>query len=639
VSSTRLHLTDLPWLPRTPADFRARLRDVAERPAADAGRALQALAGSAIGLNQSISLAQTLQRLTAAAPVSGLAPFRLGVVSNATTSFLKPALIGAALRYGVALDVVVADFGQLEQEAFDPAGVINVARPDAILLAIDHRGLPFRSPGADAWPVYRAEPAIEAFTTIRNGFRAHAGATCIVQSLPAPTEVLFGSLDMAAAGTLRAATAAFNAHLVAECVRGGDILADVDWLAQRVGLDEWYDDRHWYLSRLPFSQRALPLYADYIARIVGAMRGKSRKCLVLDLDNTIWGGVIGDDGLDGIALHPGDGRGEAFRAVQTLALDLRRRGIVLAVCSKNDESIARQAFREHSGMMLREQDIAVFMANWDDKATNLERIAERLELGLDALVFLDDNPVERAQVRGALPQVAVPELPDDASEYARLLAVAGYFESVAFTSDDLARADQYRGNAERARVLEGSRNVDEFLRSLDMEITLGPFLPAGRKRIAQLINKTNQFNVTTRRYTEQQVAALEDSAEHYTLQVSVRDRFGDNGMISVVICERGAEEWRIDSWLMSCRVLNRKVEEAVCSRIARDARAAGAKRLAGLYIPTDRNGIVRNLYARLGFEAAGTQDGTERWLLDLGRYVPPELLLRFVEQPAPAQAP
>lgn len=634
MSSARLHLTDLPWLPRMPADFRARLRAIEGLPADEAGRALQQLAGSAVGLNQSISLAQALARLSTTAPLKGLTPFRLGVVSNATTSFLKPALVGAALRYGIALEVVTADFGQLEQEAFDPAGTINASRTDAVLLAIDHRGLPFRSPGSEPWPAFRAEPAIQAFTTLRDGFRAHAGAACIIQTLPAPTEVLFGSLDATTAGTLRAAIATFNAHVIAEATRGGDVLADVDWLAQRVGLDEWYDDRHWYLSRLPFSQRALPLYADYVARLVGAMRGKSRKCLVLDLDNTIWGGVIGDDGLDGIALHPGDGRGEAFRAVQTLALDLRRRGIVLAVCSKNDESTALQAFRDHPGMVLREQDIAVFMANWDDKATNLERIAQRLELGLDALVFLDDNPVERAQVRGALPQVAVPELPGDASEYARLLAVAGYFESVAFTADDLARADQYRGNAERARVLEGSRNVDEFLRSLNMEITFAPFVAAGRKRIAQLINKTNQFNVTTRRYTEQQVAALEGSDRHYTLQVSVRDRFGDNGMISAVICERDAEEWRIDSWLMSCRVLNRKVEEAVCSRIAAEARAAGATRLVGVYIPTERNGIVKNLYSRLGFEAAGGNDGGERWVLDLARYQPPELLLRVVDQPA-----
>jgi FkbH-like protein len=280
------------------------------------------------------------------------------------------------------------------------------------------------------------------------------------------------------------------------------------------------------------------------------------------------------------------------------------------------------------------------MANWEDKATNLERIARQLDLGIDALVLLDDNPAERAQVRQALPQVAVPEVGDDATNYARILTMAGYFESVAFTREDLARADQYKSNADRARLLETARNLDEFLQSLDMQIEFTPFSAAGRKRTTQLINKTNQFNTTTRRYTEQQVASLEGSREHYTLQVAVRDKFGDNGMIGVVICSIDDTRWEIDTWLMSCRVLNRQVEHAVCNRLVRDALAAGARQLVGTYIPTDRNGLVKDLFSRLGFQRLPDDTETQqRWILDLDGYVPlPAFFTERTQEEVPSAA-
>jgi len=614
-------IVDLPWLPRLSETFRAQVRAVEPDSASDWGVLLRQLATQHIGLTQAISLSQSLVRLSAKQPSKALTSFRLGLVSNATTDFLRPMLIATALRFGIALEIIAADFGQIMQEAVDPDSQLNRAKPDAVLLAIDHRGWPLRS-GGSTWPPFDAATANADLSLICQSFRKHSGAICFVQTLAAPPELLFGSLDAATPGTLRSAIAAFNARLIEDTPRGGDVIVDIDWLAQSVGLDAWYDDRQWYLARTPFAQKALPLYADFICRIIAALRGKARKCLILDLDNTLWGGIIGDDGIDNIALSPGDPRGEAFRTIQSTAADLRRRGVVLAVCSKNDAATALEVFRTHPEMILKESDIAVFMANWDDKATNIERIASQLELGLDAMVLLDDNPAERAQVRQALPQVAVPELDEDPSSYARTLLAAGYFESTAFTREDLARAEQYQGNADRARVLAGSRNLDDFLHSLQMRMDCSPFNAVGRKRIAQLINKTNQFNVTTRRYTEQEVAEFESSAQHYTLQISVKDRFGDNGMISVVICTKRNVEWDIDTWLMSCRVLNRKVEEAVCNRIARDAKAAGAKRLLGTFAPTDRNSIVRELYSKLGFKLLDEQPTASRWVLDLESFTP-----------------
>lgn len=634
--SGHLPLVEMPWLPRTAATFRADLRALEQAAPPDWSAELQRLAGQHLGLNQALALAQAAGRLKAAhGKPKGLASFRLGVVANATLDFVGPLLVASALRHGVDLEVIAAEFGQAMQEAADPASKLNQSRPDAVLLAIDHRGLPFRSYGA--FPPFDGEAAAAEIGAIAAGFRRNCGAPCLVQTLPCPPELLFGSLDRATRGTLRAELAAFNAALARDATARGDLVVDVDWLAQSIGADEWFDDRQWYVARLACSMRALAPYADLVARTIGAIRGKTRKCLVLDLDNTLWGGVIGDDGLDGIALQPGDARGEAHRAIQQAAADLRARGIVLAVCSKNDEATARQPFRTHDGMILRESDIAVFVANWDDKATNLERIARQLDIGIDSLVLLDDNPVERAQVRAALPQVAVPEVGADPSRYVRILLSAGYFESVTFTAEDLARADQYAGNAQRAQALEGSRNLDEFLLSLEQEISFAPFTAQGRKRITQLINKTNQFNVATRRYTEQQVASLESSGEHYTLQYSVRDRFGDNGMIGVVICAIDGETWHVDSWLMSCRVLNRGVEQAVCNRLVDDARRAGARSIRGTYVPTDRNGMVKDLFQKLGFTRDGDESaGRQCWSLAVDAYVPHRV---FAIERAAARAP
>jgi FkbH-like protein len=430
-------------------------------------------------------------------------------------------------------------------------------------------------------------------------------------------ETLFGSLDRALPGTLRSLIDWINREL-AEFVSGsGDVLLDVAGLAETVGLSDWHDPQLWNMAKFAFSDQLIPLYADHVARTLAAIRGKSRKVLILDLDNTVWGGVIGDDGLDGIKIAQGDATGEAHLAVQRMALDLRQRGIVLAVCSKNTDEVAREPFEKHPEMLLKLDHIAVFNANWNDKATNIQAIVEELSLGLDAMVFLDDNPAERGLVRKLLPQVAVPELPEDAAGYARTLAAAGYFEAVAFAGEDLKRADFYQDNARRATLQQQVGGVDAYLASLDMTITFQPFDATGRARIVQLINKSNQYNLTTRRYTDPEVIAAENDPTVFTLQVRLADIFGDNGMISVIICRPAdAGVWEIDTWLMSCRVLGRKVEHMVLREILEHARLAGIHKLVGTYKPTDRNKLVVDHYARLGFTKLIEEDsGLTRWEL------------------------
>jgi FkbH-like protein len=609
----------LGWLPPPPPDFAAQCRAAAD-DGADLGRRIQWLAAHALDETQLNRLARVVTGARAGGrSLAPLVPFRLAIISNATTGLIAPALVATAARYGIALDCVEAGFGQVLQEAVTAGSAIHRADPDAVLVALDFRGLPLRiTPGDVAAADATVTAAIDHLAAIRAGVRSHGRAVCILQTLARPVEANFGNLDAVVPGTQRSLIDAVNRAIAASIAGTEDLLLDVAGLAETVGLAEWHDPTLWNMAKLPFASEFLPLYAEHVCRLIAALRGRSRRCLILDLDNTVWGGVIGDDGLEGIVIGQGDPTGEAHLAVQQTALALRDRGIVLAVSSKNDDQTARLPFRQHPEMLLRENHIAVFQANWNDKATNIKAIAEALSLGLESMVFLDDNPVERGLIRQLLPAVAVPELPADPALYARTLLAGGYFEAVTFSDEDRKRAEMYQDNARRVALQSRAGDVEGYLASLAMVITFQPFDQTGRARIAQLINKSNQYNLTTRRYTEAEVAQAERDPDCFTLQVRLADTFGDNGMISVVICRRRGDDWEIDTWLMSCRVLGRRVEHAVLQEILAAARRAGVRRLVGRYVPTERNRMVEDHYARLGFAAGGRQDdGGAVWLLEV----------------------
>jgi FkbH-like protein len=611
-------IADLGWLPPPPLDFRQHCRALLEESGADVP-ALVRLATCALDENHLNRLARVVEAMRArGGALAGLTPFKLGIVSNATIDTIVPAVIATGVRLGLDITCVSAPFGLGVQAALEPDSTINAARPDAVLLAFDHHSIG-APPAGDAAAAERAvADALRAIDAMREGFRTHAGAISIVQTIASVPAALFGSFDRAVPGTSRRLADAFNAGLVERICGSQDVVVDVAALAESVGLEAWQSALQWNVAKFAFDARFVPAYAEWVCRVIAALRGKSRKCLVLDLDNTLWGGVIGDDGLEGIVLGQGDATGEAFLDVQRAALALRERGVVLAVSSKNDDAVARSAFREHSEMLLREEHIAVFQANWNDKPTNLAAIAAELNIGLDALVLLDDNPAERSLVRGTLPEVAVPELPDDPAQFASVLLAAGYFESVAFSEEDRDRARFYAENARRAALRESVTDIEAFLRSLAMEIDFRPFDAQGRARIAQLINKSNQFNLTTRRYTESDVLALERDPEIFTLQVRLKDTFGDNGMIGVVVARPSDPgEWEIDTWLMSCRVLGRRVEAMVLRELVLHARERGIGRLVGRYVPTGKNRLVEDHYPKLGFALLERDpSGATSWLLD-----------------------
>jgi len=616
----------LPWLLPPPDDLRRKLKAAAAEARLDIGE-LRRMAATAMTVDQLAQFGKSAAKRFPELRDAGFAPFKLGLVGSHTLDFTAEALVATGLRHGLLIELVRADYGQVMQSVLDPASSIAQSGVDAVLCSLDAGMLGLDRARLAAGEADAAvNEALERTKMLFDGIRSVVGATVVAQTLPLPLEPLFGGYDARVGGSPRAMIDAFNRRLVGELLVGGDLLVDVACAASSFGLAKWHDPRGWHSAKVPMSLDAVPLYADQVCRVLGAARGKARKCLVLDLDNTVWGGIIGDDGVEGIRIGQGNGAGEAHLAVQALALDLRDRGVILAVCSKNDVENARLPFREHPDMLLREDHIAAFVANWTDKATNLRGIARLLNIGTDALVFLDDNPAERAIIRAELPEVAVPEIGDDPSLYPGLLARAGYFEAIAFDDDDRQRADYYRANAERQTAAAVVTNLADYLASLEMVLTAAPFDAQGRARIAQLANKSNQFNLTTRRYTEDQVAALQADPAKFTLQIRLADKFGDNGMVSVIVFDKGERSWTCETWLMSCRVLGRRVEEAVLAIVADAARASGAERLVGEYLPTAKNGLVRDHFAKLGFtKTSEDANGSTRWTMDLAAFEPPVL--------------
>ncbi len=555
---------------------------------------------------------------------AGLAPLRLAVLGSASLDHLLPGLRVAGARHGFALEIFRGDYGQYWHEIMDADGALRTFAPDAVLLALDAGHLV--GEGFDPAGAMRLE---ETFARLREGWASLIGATGaqVIQQAALPlAPALMGGNEHRLAGSPAHLVAAFNQRLRGEADAAGvDVLA-LDDAAAADGLAAWHDRVLWLKARQEVSPLAAQHYGELAMRLVAARRGRSAKCLVLDLDNTLWGGVIGDDGLEGIALGQGSPEGEAFLAFQRHVLGLMERGVILAVCSKNDEANALLPFEKHPDMLLRREHITAFQANWDDKPTNLRRIAEAIGIGLDALVFVDDNPFERELVRQTLPMVRVPEMPEDAAFYAQRLARAGYFEALALTQEDAERTRLYAAKAAREAARAQATDLGAYLAGLDMVLEWQRVDSLGLARAAQLTAKTNQFNLTTRRYTQAQLAALVEDPRALVLQFRLRDRYGDNGVIAIVVATPGNADGvlGIEAWLMSCRVLGRGVEAACLAVVAQAARAMGASALDGLYLPTERNGMVRDHYAGLGFarldDAGEEAAGATRWRLDLARW-------------------
>lgn len=598
------------WLPKPEYSPAETLRGCTQ---ADEGtwRVLVSLAQTQLSNLEILQVDRCLRRLFPDRPPAWLtAPgTRLKLLGTSTFDHLLPFLRVGALRHGLWLTTSTGDYGQCTLQAGDEGH-------DTVLLAHDARTLLAGLNAAASASEAEDEGERIAQRIVAAWRDAQAAGCGVIQQTILPVfPSVFGNAEHRLPGSRAAAVERLNLRLQTLADAEGVDLVAVHRHAAQEGLAAWHDPALWHRAKQEIHPGAAPLYGDLVARVIGARQGRSRKVLVLDLDNTLWGGVIGDDGIAGIVLGQGSAAGEAFVEFQHFVRDLSRRGVILAVSSKNEEASARRPFEAHPDMVLRLADIACFAANWTDKAANLRAISERLAIGLDAFVFVDDNPAERALVRRELPMVAVPELPDDPSGYPALLGDAGFFEATRLSDEDRHRSEQYQANRLRRSVEPASvTDMAGYLSSLDMLLHWGAVDAASLPRVVQLINKSNQFNLTTRRTTDAALAESLRNRRAVSLQLRLVDRFGNNGLIAVVLARHDGEGLRVTDWLMSCRVLKRGVEAATFNVLLAEARRVGARHLLGTFRPTGKNAMVSDHYRTLGFDLLATEeDGTTQW--------------------------
>jgi FkbH-like protein len=526
---------------------------------------------------------------------------RVAFLGGATTQELGSWLDLFVGQHGIRAVGHHGDFGRYFEELTMDAARLEEFAPQVVFLNLGARDLTSTlSPTATAGDLEQAVAA--SMERVRQVCDAidRLGALAIVPTIVPPPLHAMGNLSAAIPGGISLYAAHLNIKL-AELAQERSRVRLLDAQAVLSSCAEaWYSAERWFRYKIWRSGEAEMRMASSLASIIAAMFGRSRKVLVLDLDNTLWGGVIGDDGVDRLVIGRETPMGEAFTAFQEYCRALQRRGVLLAVCSKNDDAIARSGF-EHPDSVLKLTDFAAFRANWEPKSDNLLSIAAELNLGIDSFVFIDDNPAERHLVSQQLPAVAVPDVGNDPAEYCRIIEEGRYFEPVSISNEDVQRAAMYAANSVRNSAEAAFANYDEYLQSLAMVAEIDAFQPVYIERIAQLINKTNQFNLTTRRYTLAEVQELAQRPNQITLYGRLADRFGDNGLVSVIIGRAVDRILYVDLWLMSCRVLKRGFEQAMFDALVDRARQLGCTELVGTYIPTDKNGMVAGHYASFGF--------------------------------------
>ncbi len=574
------------------------------------------------------TLARTIAaaRRLEAARDERLPAVRYAILRNMTLEPGLPASVAIeTARLGMNASVYLGDFDNVQGDVYDARSSLYESAPDMIIVALRLHVLAPRLvhefAGLDGGEIGRLSSSVLVrMRGFVEAIRERSRALVLVHNFERPIRPAYGTLDRAAAGGQLATIDRLNADLAALCTELGAHVVDVDGELSRLGYEQGLDDRYWHLARSPYSLAMHGRLAGAYAKTAAALKGKNKKCLVLDCDNTLWGGVIGEDGMAGIKLGA-SAPGSAFVEFQAAILDLYHRGVLLAINSKNNEADAMEVFERHPQSLLKPHHFVAKRINWNDKAANLCEIAAELNIGIDALVFVDDNPVECRFVRERVPEAVIVELPRDPSRYARLLRDMPYFETLALSEEDRRRSEMYRAQAHRSELEASSGSMDEFLRSLDMVLTIRGGDAFSAPRIAQLTQKTNQFNLTTRRYGEAEIeAAIADPARR-VLCAELTDTFDSSGIIAVALTRDEGEDVSIDTYLMSCRVIGRGVEEALLAKIAADACERGRRRIVGEYLPTAKNGLVRDFYERLGFIE---REGSERrwWTLALDGALP-----------------
>jgi FkbH-like protein len=569
--------------------------------------------------------------------VEGLKDIRIAVLGGTTTHELVDLFEILLLQSGFRPAFYQSEYGRYYEDAVLEPDRIAAFKPDIVYLHTCSHNIqtfPPLSCTEEDLPGY-VEAEIDRYRTIWRSLDGKVGCQVIQNNFELPAYAILGNLDAVSAGGATRFVAELNRHVAAEVASNPRfVMQDLNSIAARIGMDHWSDPARWFSYKIANTVEATFAMAKSLTALVCAMYGRSRKVLVLDLDNTLWGGVIGDDGMDGIRIGRETPVSEAYTAFQEYCLRVRDRGILLAVCSKNNEDMAKSGFA-HPDSVLRLEHFSAFRANWEPKHENILAIAEELNLGADSFVFVDDNPAERAIVEAQIPGIAVPDVGGEVAKYPSIIEAGRYFESLSLRKEDLMRSNLYAENSQRAKLAQKFTNYGEYLDSLEMTAEIDVFNATYMERIAQLTNKTNQFNLTTRRYTLANLQASVADNKNIGIYGKLTDRFGDNGLISIVLGHVDKTDLHLDLWLMSCRVLKRDMEVAMLDDLVERALQRNVQRLIGYYLPTDKNVMVADHYEKLGFSLISRDNasGTAVWSLDISKYEPRSRHIRIMERP------
>ena len=547
---------------------------------------------------------------------------RLALVGDTATQFLATALRGEAIFRGFDLNLFEAEYNQVERQFLDPSSELYAFDAEYIVLfQSTHKLGEYHSMLADSEQVMVADKRLDFIASVCQNPRL-SGKKIICMNYPEIEDTVFGSYANQVESSFTYQVRKLNYGLMQlACQNANLFICDIAGVQNKIGRDRMFASNVYVSTEMVLSVDALPYVASRTMDIVSALRGQFKKCLILDLDNTVWGGVIGDDGLEGIQLGHGLGIGKAFTEFQMWVKKLKQRGIIICVASKNNEETAKEPFEKHPDMILKLEDIAVFMANWETKVDNIRAIQQILNIGFDSMVFLDDNPFERNIVRENIPGITVPELPEDPGEYLEFLYGENLFETVSYSGLDKDRTKQYQVEAQRVSLQKTFANEADFLKSLNMVSVVSGFTKFNTPRVAQLSQRSNQFNLRTVRYTEADIEAFAADKDVIDLSFTLEDKFGDNGLIAVIIMKKQDDDTLfVDTWFMSCRVLKRGMENFTLNTMVERAKADGFKKIVGEYLPTPKNKMVELHYPNLGFARVEGVE-TAQYVLDVDQYV------------------
>jgi FkbH-like protein len=534
--------------------------------------------------------------------LSSLPKARIAVIGSYSAQHLVLVLKYLLYLKGINVEIYEGDYNSINAEVLNNDSELYRFGPEYVLILPYYTDIKNFPPllGAEAAVKQALEENMSYFYQLWNNLRRLPGVQILQSNIVTPNFRQLGNFEGNAAYSQESFLRLVNYNLIK--IKPGNVtIVDLEYIASDVGKSNWFDYTNYFLNKSGFNINHIGRVALCFANVIAIGMGKIRKCLVLDLDNTLWGGIVGDDGPLGIQIDSNNAIGEAFRFFQKYLLSLKNCGVILAVCSKNDEDIAKQPFIENKNMILKYEDIACFIANWNDKAENIRRIADELNIGVDSLVFFDDNPAERAIVSRLVPEALVVETPEDPALYVQALSRLNAFDRLMLTPEDISRAATYQKNSERKHFETSFADYNEYLKYLDMEAKTGIVSLQERQRFVQLINKSNQFNLRTKRYTDSAIEELENNEEYSLLFIELQDRFDNYGIISCIILKFDNDDCFIDTWVMSCRALKRQVEDVALNCIIKRAKQRQCRYIKGEYIPTEKNKMVSHLFDDFGF--------------------------------------